>query len=88
MNKPCLVEYLVVPEIFIGCIKFHSPKTMWYEEKLKEIYSEIDKLEKTRFEATIIKQKADVFYKFISISLALMLIAFALKNLLFKSIFS
>ena len=58
------------------------------EEKLKEIYSEIDKLEKTRFEATIIKQKADVFYKFLSISLALLTLAFALKNLLFKSIFS
>lgn len=58
------------------------------EEKLKEIYSEIDKLEKTRFEATIIKQKADVFYKFLSISLVLMVIVFLLRNIFFKSIFS
>ena len=58
------------------------------EEKLKEIYTEIDRLEKTRFESTIIKLKADVYYKFLIISLILLLIGFALRNIVFKSIFA
>ncbi len=58
------------------------------EQKLKDIYIEIDKLEKTRFEATIIKQKADIYWKFLVVALVILCASFVLKKVIFKSVYS
>ena len=57
-------------------------------EKLKEIYAEIDKLEKTKFEETIIKTKADVYWEFLLVGLVLLVGVFLLKHTAFRSVFS
>ena len=58
------------------------------EEKLRDIYKEIDKLEKTRFESSIVKQNVDVYWKFLLTAFTLLSLAFLIKYVLFKSVFS
>lgn len=55
-------------------------------EKLKEIYKEIDRLEKTIFEEKNFTNKAEHFFPFAISAALLLLIEFLLKNSIFKSI--
>ncbi|MGZ4034511.1 MAG: vWA domain-containing protein [Bacteroidia bacterium] len=55
-------------------------------EKLKETYSEIDRLEKTIFEEKNFTNKAEHFLPFAITAALLLLIEFLLKNTVFKSI--
>ena len=54
--------------------------------KLKEVYHEIDRLEKTIFEEKNFSNKAEHFLPFAIASLLLLLTEFLLKNSIFKSI--
>ncbi len=54
--------------------------------KLKEVYKEIDRLEKTIFEEKNFTNKAEHFLPFAIAAGVLLLIEFLLKNLIFKSI--
>jgi len=54
--------------------------------KLKEIYHEIDRLEKTIFEEKNFSNKAEHFFPFAVAAALLLLIEFVLKNRVFKSI--
>jgi len=55
-------------------------------EKLKEVYKEIDRLEKTIFEEKNFTNKSEHFLPFAITAAILLLIEFLLKNTLFKSI--
>jgi len=57
-------------------------------EELAAIYAEIDLLEKTKFESTVIKQKADIFWHYLILSLASVLMFILMKYVFFKSVFS
>lgn len=57
-------------------------------DELGKIYAEIDKLEKTKFNETIIKTKADVFSKFLLWGLVLLVSSFVLNHTLFRSVYS
>jgi len=56
--------------------------------QLAEVYKEIDKLEKTKFEETIIKTKSDVFWKFLLTGLFLFTMTFILNHTVLRSIYS
>ncbi|MHA4896168.1 vWA domain-containing protein [Pedobacter sp. PWIIR3] len=53
-------------------------------EKLKEIYQQIDKLEKAKIAVTQYHKKTERFLPFALIALVLLLLEFALRNTLFK----
>ena len=55
-------------------------------DKLKDIYKEIDRLEKTIFEEKNFTNKAEHFLPFALAAALFLLVEFALKNTLFKSI--
>lgn len=54
-------------------------------EKLKEIYDEIDKLEKTEIEEFTYSARKDLFRPLVILGLTLLILEFLLKNTLFKS---
>ena len=54
--------------------------------KLKEVYKEIDRMEKTIFEEKNFTNKAEHFLPFAIFAAVLLLIEFLLKNNLFRSI--
>lgn len=53
-------------------------------DKLKEIYQQIDKLEKAKIDVTQYHKKTERFLPFALIALALLLVEFGLRNTLFK----
>ncbi|MDR3047858.1 MAG: VWA domain-containing protein [Bacteroidales bacterium] len=53
-------------------------------EKLKDIYNEIDKMEKTIINETTFENKADIFHPFLTIALAFFLTFLCCKYLFFK----
>ena len=53
-------------------------------QKLKEIYQEIDKMEKSRIEVKEINSKTEEFQRFLSLALVLLLIEIGLRLTLFK----
>lgn len=55
-------------------------------DKLKEIYKEIDKLEKTIFEERNFTNKAECFFPFAATACVLLLLEFLLRNTLFRSL--
>jgi len=57
-------------------------------EELSKIYTEIDKLEKTKFEETIIKTKSDVYWRFLISGLVLLTLSFILNHTVVRSVFS
>ena len=54
--------------------------------KLEEIYQEIDKLEKTKIEVTQYRKKSEKFLSWAVLGAILLLVEFSLKNTLFRSI--
>ncbi|MFK7757889.1 MAG: VWA domain-containing protein [Flavobacteriales bacterium] len=58
------------------------------EQQLAEIYDIIDQLEKTKFEATIIKQKAEAHWKFLAVAIALIMLVFSIRTFFLKSLYS
>jgi len=58
------------------------------ESQLAEVYQEIDKLEKTKFEETIIKTKSDVYWRFLLTGLVLIVLTFSLNQTVFRSVYS
>lgn len=54
-------------------------------EKLKEIYDEIDKLEKTEIEEFTYTDRKDLYRPLVVLALGLLMLEFLLKNTLFKS---
>jgi len=56
------------------------------KEKLKEIYKEIDKLEKTKIEEKSFTNKEECFLPFALIATLLLVLEFTLKNTLFRTI--
>jgi Ca-activated chloride channel family protein len=55
-------------------------------DKLKEVYHEIDRLEKTIFEEKNFSNKAEHFFPFAIVAALLLLTEFLLKNTVFKSV--
>lgn len=55
-------------------------------DKLKDVYKEIDRLEKTIFEEKNFTNKAECFFPFAASAAILLLIEFILKNTIFRSI--
>jgi Ca-activated chloride channel homolog len=55
-------------------------------DKLKNVYKEIDTLEKTKFNENSYTKKAEEFFPYLLAAFALLLIEFALQNTLLKSI--
>jgi Ca-activated chloride channel family protein len=55
-------------------------------QKLEEIYREIDTLEKTKIEVTQYRKKSEKFLSWAMLSTLFILIEFSLKNTLFRSI--
>jgi N-terminal double-transmembrane domain len=55
-------------------------------QKLIEIYKEIDKLERSKIEVTEFKRLHEEFYPFVSWALALLLIEFILRKTIFRTI--
>ena len=53
--------------------------------KLREIYSEIDKLEKSKIDVTEFKKKKEEFFMFALIALILLSAEFLLRNTVFRS---
>ena len=56
------------------------------KEKLQQIYDEIDKMERSKIEMTEFKRLHEEFYPFVMLGLASLILAFILKNTIFKSI--
>lgn len=56
------------------------------ESKLRSIYSEIDQLEKTRFNVLQYKRKTEEFYPFMVAAILLVAIEFILRNTFFRSL--
>ena len=56
------------------------------KEKLQQIYDEIDKMERSKIEVNEYKRLHEEFYPFVIIGLVLLVLAFILKNTIFKSI--
>lgn len=56
------------------------------KEKLQQIYDEIDKMERSKIEVTEFKRLHEEFYPFVMLGLASLILAFILKNTIFKSI--
>ena len=54
--------------------------------KLEDIYKEIDQLEKTKIEVTQYRKKTERFLPWAILGTALILLEFALRNTLFRSI--
>ena len=55
-------------------------------EKLKQIYAEIDKLEKTIIEEKNYTKKSELFLPHALLALLLLVIEFGLKNTVFRSL--
>lgn len=58
----------------------------WSEEELEGIYSEIDKLEKTKIEVTVIRHQTDFFYWFVGAAVILLLLEALLRWTLLRSV--
>ncbi len=56
------------------------------KSKLEDIYKEIDQLEKSKIEVTEYKKKSERFIPFALLAVALLLLEFLLRNLIFKGI--
>jgi Ca-activated chloride channel family protein len=56
--------------------------------KLKAIYAEIDKMEKTIIEEKQYSRKAELFHPLAMLALGLLLVEFLLKNTIFKTVTS
>lgn len=56
------------------------------KNKLESIYKEIDKLEKSKINVTDYRKKAEHFWPFALLAVAVLLVEFLLKNTLFKSV--
>ena len=56
------------------------------EESLKRIYAEIDRLEKTKMEVTIIKRYSEEFRPFLSLALILFCLDMILRNSIFRTL--
>ena len=55
-------------------------------KKLKEIYAQIDKLEKTKIEVSAFEHKTEKFFAFALLAIALLLLEFLMRYLIVKSI--
>ena len=55
------------------------------KEKLKDVYKEIDRLEKTIFEEKNFTNKSEMFFPFAIIAAMLLLLEFLLKNTILKT---
>jgi Ca-activated chloride channel family protein len=55
-------------------------------QKLKKIYEEIDKMEKSKIEVTEFSEKNEEFFWFVIIGVALIIIEITLKNTVLRSI--
>lgn len=55
-------------------------------KKLEQIYSEIDKLEKSKINVTDYRKKAEHFWPFALLATVLLIVEFLLKNTVFKSV--
>jgi len=58
----------------------------WSEEELQGIYSEIDQLEKTKIEVTVIRHQTDFFYWFVGVAVVLLLLESLLRWTLLRSV--
>ena len=58
----------------------------WSEEELQGIYSEIDQLEKTKIEVTVIRHQTDFFYWFVGAAVVLLLLESLLRWTLLRSV--
>ena len=56
------------------------------ENSLKSIYSEIDRLEKTKIEVTVLKRYSEEYYRFVWLGLALLLLEILLRYTVLRSI--
>lgn len=56
------------------------------KEKLEQIYSEIDKMERSKIQVNEFKRLHEEFYPLVKIGLILLILSFLLKNTIFKSI--
>jgi Ca-activated chloride channel family protein len=56
------------------------------KNKLEDIYKEIDKLEKSKINVTDYRKKAEHFWPFALLAVAVLLLEFLLKNTIFKSV--
>ena len=56
------------------------------KNKLEDIYKEIDKLEKSKINVTDYRKKAEHFWPFALLTVAVLLLEFLLKNTIFKSV--
>lgn len=92
-QTPMGIKYQMVPvEIDENLLKEMSKITdgKYYRasnnKKLKEIYEEIDKLEKSRIEVVSYKKAKELFYAWVGIGLLLLTFEVALANTLFRKI--
>lgn len=58
----------------------------WSEEELQGIYSEIDRLEKTKIEVSVVRHQTDFFHWFIGCAVALLLLETVLRWTLLRSV--
>lgn len=58
----------------------------WSEEELQGIYSEIDRLEKTKIEVSVVRHQTDFFHWFIGCAVALLLLEAVLRWTLLRSV--
>lgn len=56
------------------------------EQKLQQIYDEIDRMERSKIEITEFKRVHEEFYPFVFCGITLLILSFVLKNTIFKSI--
>lgn len=56
------------------------------EQKLQQIYDEIDRMERSKIEITEFKRVHEEFYLFVFCGITLLILSFVLKNTIFKSI--
>lgn len=57
----------------------------WSEEELQGIYSEIDRLEKTKIEVNVVRHQTDFFHWFVGLAVALLLLEAFLRWTLLRS---
>lgn len=58
----------------------------WSEEELQGIYSEIDRLEKTKIEVSVVRHQTDFFHWFVGCAVALLLLEAVLRWTLLRSV--
>lgn len=58
----------------------------WSEEELQGIYSEIDRLEKTKIEVSVVRHQTDFFHWFIGLAVAFLLLETLLRWTLLRSV--